>query len=105
MKTIDQIKADRRDDLIGVTGGQAAQIKHYYDAALYAIANYSEQKMRDELEKLRVKKRNYDSARLSIIEQGLNEKDRNSRINELKKHYNLTGIQTQIKMLEYVLKD
>ena len=61
--------------------------------------------MRDDLEKLRVKKRNYDAARLSIIEQGLNEKDRNSRVNELKKHYNLTGIQTQIKMLEYVLKD
>lgn len=105
MKTINQIKADRRADLLGVTGGQAAQIKHYYDAALYAIANYSEQKMRDDLEKLRVKKRNYDAARLSIIEQGLNEKDRNSRVNELKKHYNLTGIQTQIKMFEYVLKD
>ena len=32
MKTKDQILADRQDDLIGVTGGQAAQIKHYYRA-------------------------------------------------------------------------
>ena len=31
MKTKDQILADRQDDLIGVTGGQAAQIKHYYE--------------------------------------------------------------------------
>lgn len=104
MITIEKIEEDRKSDLVGTTGGEAEKIKQYYSAAKFAVQNYSEEKMNTLLEGLRTKRKNYDLARQTILDMRMNTKDQNKRINELKDHYRLTALMSQIKMFEYVLK-